>query len=43
MVTKEKPKGIMITIRDRKTNQSKTFTVYDTTLEEVYGKIEKAL
>lgn len=42
MVTTEKPKGIMITIRDRKENASKTLTVYNATLEEVYNKIKKA-
>jgi hypothetical protein len=43
MVTTEKPKGIMITIRDRKENASKTLTVYGTTLEEVYDKIKEVL
>ena len=43
MVTIEKPKGIMITLRDRKENKSKTLTVYDTTLEEVFERIKKAL
>lgn len=43
MVTIEKPKSVMITIRDRRENKSKTITVYDTNLEEVYGKIKKAI
>lgn len=39
----EKPKSIIITIRDRKNNKSKSITVYDITLKEVYKKIESAL
>jgi hypothetical protein len=39
----DKPNSIIITVRDRKTNKSKSITVYDTTLDEVYAKVEKAL
>lgn len=41
MVTADKPKGITITIRDRKENKSKTITVYDTDLHEMYRKIKR--
>lgn len=43
MVTTEKPKSIMVTIRDRKANKSKTITAYNTTLEEVFRKIKRVL
>ena len=43
MVTIKKPKSIMITIRDRKENKSKTLTAYDVTLEEALAAIKKAL
>lgn len=39
----EKPRVIVITVRDRKGNKSKSITVYDTNLEEIYKKIEAAL
>jgi hypothetical protein len=39
----DKPKSIIITIRDRKDNKSKSITVYDATLDEVYAKVQKAL
>jgi len=42
MLTK-KPKSIVITIRDRKENKSKSITVYDVTLDEVYKKISNIL
>lgn len=42
MVTTKKPKGITITVRDRRENESKSLTVYNTSLEEIYEKIEKA-
>ncbi len=38
-----KPKAIIITVRDRKSNKSKSITVYDTSLEEIFKKIEDAL
>jgi len=41
MVTTEKPKAIMITLRDRKENKSKTLTVYGASIEEVLNKIKK--
>ena len=41
MVRIEKPKSVMVTIRDRKTNESKSFTVYDTTVDEVYKRVKK--
>ncbi len=37
----EKPRAIQITIRDRRTGKSKSRTVYDTTLDEVYKTIER--
>ncbi len=43
MVTIQKPKGIMITIRDRKENKSKTITVYGADIEIVFKKIKKAI
>ena len=43
MVTTEKPKSVMITIRDRRENKSKTITVYNTDLEEIYKKIKDVL
>lgn len=43
MVTTKKPKSIMVTIRDRRDNKSKTITAYNTTLEEVYRKIKAVL
>jgi len=39
----EKSKSVIITIRDRKENKSKSITVYGTSLDEVYKKIENAL
>jgi hypothetical protein len=39
----DKPKSIIITIRDRKDNKSKSITVYGTTVEEIYTKVQKAL
>ena len=39
----EKPRAIIITVRDRKNNKSKSITVYDTNLEEIHKKIEVAL
>jgi len=42
MIT-EKPKSIIITIRDRKENKSKSITVYNTTLDDVERKIKKAI
>jgi hypothetical protein len=39
----EKPKGIVITVRDRKQNKSKSITIYNTTIDEVFKRIEKAL
>jgi hypothetical protein len=41
MVTTEKPKSVTITVRDRKDNGSKSITVYNATLDEVYNKIKK--
>ena len=43
MVTIKKPKSIMITIRDRRENRSKTITAYDFTVEEAFNIIKKAL
>lgn len=42
MLTK-KPSSITITVRDRKKNKSKSFTVYNTSLEDVFEKIRKNL
>jgi hypothetical protein len=39
----EKPKSVIITIRDRKDNKSKSITVYNTSLDEIYKKVETAL
>lgn len=39
----DKPKAIIITVRDRKSNKSKSITVYNTDLEEIYKKIESIL
>lgn len=41
MVSAEKPKSVMITIRDRRDNKSRTITLYDTNLDEVYRKIKE--
>ena len=43
MATIRKPKGITITIRDRKENKSRTLTVYGTTLDLLYEKVKAAL
>jgi hypothetical protein len=43
MVTLEKPKSVMVTIRDRRENKSKTITAYDITLEEVYKRVKRVL
>ncbi len=40
MITK-KPNAIVITIRDKKLNKSKSKTVYATTLEEVCKALEE--
>lgn len=39
----EKPRSIVITVRDRKSNKSKSVTVYEADLEDVYNKVSKAL
>jgi hypothetical protein len=39
----EKPNSVVITVRDRKSNKSRSITVYGASLEEVYSKVEKAL
>jgi hypothetical protein len=39
----DKPKSVIITIRNRKENKSKSITVYGISMEEVYKKIEIAL
>ncbi len=39
----EKPRAIIITVRDRKSNKSKSITLYDTSLEEIFKKIEEVL
>jgi len=39
----EKPKAIVITVRDRKGNKSRSLTVYDADLDEVYKKIENSI
>lgn len=41
MASTKKPESVMITIRNRKTNESKSITVYDATLQEVYDKVKK--
>lgn len=38
----EKPKSIIITIRDRKINKSESMTVYGTDIAEVRKRIESA-
>ena len=40
-MTLEKPKGITITIGDRKENKFKSFVVYDMELEDVGKRIKK--
>ncbi len=39
----EKPKAIIVTVRDRKDNTSKSITVYDATVNDVFNRVEKAL
>lgn len=39
----DKPKSIVITVRDRIENKSKSITVYGISMEEVYKRIETAL
>lgn len=39
----EKPNSVVITIRDRTKNKSKSITVYGATVDEVFNKIEKIL
>jgi hypothetical protein len=39
----EKPNSVVITVRDRKENKSKSITVYGVELEEVYRRVEKTL
>jgi hypothetical protein len=36
----EKPNAIVITVRDKKRNKSKSKSVYDSTVEEVCKKLE---
>lgn len=43
MATIEKPSSIVITVRDRKSNKSKSITVYDTELDEIFNKIQRML
>lgn len=39
----EKPKAIIVTVRDRKANESKSITVYDATVDDVYKRVKSAL
>jgi len=39
----EKPNSVVITVRDRNENKSKSITVYNTTIDEVYKKVEQSL
>jgi len=39
----EKPKTIIITVRDRIENNSKSMTVYETDIDEVFNKIKACL
>ena len=39
----EKPNSVVVTVRDRNKNTSKSITVYNTTVNEVFGKIGKIL
>jgi hypothetical protein len=39
----EKPKSITVTVSDRKEHKSKSFVVYDSTVEDVENKVKKAL
>lgn len=43
MIESEKPDSIMVTIRNRRTPESKSFTVYNTTVNEVYDVLTKFL
>ena len=43
MIKFEKPKSVEITIRNRKTGKNKSFTVYNTTVDEVFETVRKAL
>ena len=39
----EKPTSVVVTVRDRKENVSKSITVYNTTVDEVYKRVEQSL
>jgi len=39
----EKPNSIEIRVWDRKENKAKSFTVYDTTVDEVFEIVKKAI
>ena len=41
MGSTRKPESVMVTIRNRKNNTSKSVTLYDTSIEEVYEKIKR--
>lgn len=41
MTSIKKPESVMITIRNRKTNESKSLTVYDTDVKDVYEQIKR--
>lgn len=43
MVTIHKPKSITITIRDRQNNKSRSITIYDSSLDKIFGKIKNAV
>jgi len=43
MVETDKPKSVTITIQDRSDKKSKSFTVYNTDIDEVYGIVRRAL
>jgi len=43
MVTIDKPKSITITIRDRQNNKSKSITIYNSGLDEVFHKIKNTV
>jgi len=43
MAALERPKGITVLISDRKERKSKSFVVYNTTIEELEKKIRKTI
>ncbi len=41
MTSIKKPESIMVTVRNRKTNESKSLTIYGTNVKDAYEQIKR--